>query len=99
MSDSLPSPDISVALCTWNPGPLIEETVQSLACQSLAKDRYEILIVDNGSDGERAPLIQHLCERYGCRYIHEPSFGLRSDERRVGKECVSTFSSRLSPYT
>src|SRR3546814_19871515 len=25
-------------------------------------------------------------------------FGLRSEERRVGKECVSTFSSRWSPY-
>src|SRR3546814_5689437 len=49
-----------------------------LGCQGRAKDRYEILIVDNGSDGERAPLIQHLCERYGCRYIHEPSVGLSS---------------------
>src|SRR3546814_11481365 len=26
------------------------------------------------------------------------SVGLRSEERRVGKECVCTFSSRWSPY-
>src|SRR3546814_17710551 len=26
-------------------------------------------------------------------------FGLRSEERRVGKECVRTCRSRLSPYT
>src|SRR3546814_12640715 len=28
-----------------------------------------------------------------------PANLLRSEERRVGKECVSTCSSRLSPYT
>src|SRR3546814_12943583 len=27
-----------------------------------------------------------------------PSLGFRSEERRVGKECVSTCSSRWSPY-
>src|SRR3546814_1070698 len=32
---------------------------------------------------------------FGCR---ECGCGLRSEERRVGKECVSTCSSRWSPY-
>src|SRR3546814_16980312 len=32
------------------------------------------------------------------RYPHEFSGGQRSEERRVGKECVSTCRSRWSPY-
>src|SRR3546814_14013464 len=30
--------------------------------------------------------------------INPQWFSMRSEERRVGKECVSTFSSRWSPY-
>lgn len=78
MSDSSPSFDLSVALCTWNPAPLIEDTVQSLACQSLGRERYEILIIDNGSDSERAALIKRLCDQHGCRYVLESEVGLSS---------------------
>src|SRR3546814_12598614 len=35
---------------------------------------------------------QALCERNGADFFE------RSDERRVGKECVRTWSSRWSPY-
>src|SRR3546814_6331224 len=33
-----------------------------------------------------------------CAASFETSRGQRSEERRVGKECVSTFRSRWSPY-
>src|SRR3546814_11013445 len=31
-------------------------------------------------------------------WVEEPSYFFRSEERRVGKECVSTCRSRWSPY-
>src|SRR3546814_14784335 len=36
----------------------------------------------------------------GCLYVHRglPIFYHRSEERRVGKECVSTCRTRWSPY-
>src|SRR3546814_18415481 len=41
-------------------------------------------------------------EHDGILFIHtndtSPNFRLRSEERRVGKECVSTCRSRWSPY-
>src|SRR3546814_18899040 len=42
-------------------------------------------------------LPSHLC---GCRstVLRRINTGLRSEERRVGKECVSTCRSRWSPY-
>src|SRR3546814_6893535 len=36
------------------------------------------------------PIAEYRLQRYG--------YGLRSEERRVGKECVSTCRSRWSPY-
>src|SRR3546814_1372887 len=33
-----------------------------------------------------------------ARYSRNPSLSMRSEERRVGKECVSTCRSRWSPY-
>src|SRR3546814_15501066 len=45
--------------------------------------------------------VEH-CRFYNCTHRHEPGCGvlaaLRSEERRVGKECVSTCRSRWSPY-
>src|SRR3546814_14206042 len=37
-------------------------------------------------------------ETPGRRTSRKPSKGVRSEERRVGKECVSTCRSRWSPY-
>src|SRR3546814_14980051 len=36
-------------------------------------------------------------DRSFARHAHD-TFGIRSEERRVGKECVSTCRSRWSPY-
>src|SRR3546814_19858341 len=36
--------------------------------------------------------------RYGRLLLRDRRFGIRSEERRVGKECVSTCRSRWSPY-
>src|SRR3546814_18582494 len=47
--------------------------------------------------------VEHLGEllahcRFGQSEIEGDALGLRSEERRVGKECVSTWRSRWSPY-
>src|SRR3546814_16741214 len=33
-----------------------------------------------------------------CRFLNREGFAIRSEERRVGKECVSTCRSRWSPF-
>src|SRR3546814_11873586 len=41
----------------------------------------------------------HTHPEHDCRNrCQQPHFPLRSEERRVGKECVSTCRSRWSPY-
>src|SRR3546814_13718483 len=43
-------------------------------------------------------LAQALMEDYPQYYHYFPTPAFRSEERRVGKECVITFKSRWSPY-
>src|SRR3546814_15156408 len=61
--------------------------------------RCDVLLVD-GFDKDGQPA--HLCSSNFYRDCHsrlKPSGILvRSEERRVGKECVSTCRSRWSPY-
>src|SRR3546814_8928159 len=59
-----------------------------------------------GSAGLRSPDLDQLrgwgaaATAVGCRVVEDPrsSAHPRSEERRVGKECVSTCRSRWSPY-
>src|SRR3546814_7235075 len=52
------------------------------------------LVLVNGAYGQRIAQILEVLGR-ACRVIDK---GDRSEERRVGKECVSTCRSRWSPY-
>lgn len=57
MSSSL---QISVVICTYNRAQYLQEAMESLYQQTLSKDRYEVIIVNNNStDGTK-----ELCEQY-----------------------------------
>src|SRR3546814_4136884 len=65
------------------------------------KTAYEMRISDWSSDvcSSDLPLKNWLCVTKPCLAgIYGYSRGSRSEERRVGKECVSTCRSRWSPY-
>lgn len=69
-------PAITAVICTHNRQYFLEKSIQSLLDQTLNRDRYEIIVVDNGStDGTR-----EVCKSYqsepGFRYIFEPVIGL-----------------------
>ncbi|MCX6578486.1 MAG: glycosyltransferase [Candidatus Aminicenantes bacterium] len=51
----------SVILCTYNRAHLLERALRSRACQTVTSEKFEIVVVDDGStDGTAA-----LCERAG----------------------------------
>lgn len=68
-------PDLSVIICTRNPRPdLIGRVLDSLRAQSLPVDRYELILVDNGS----TPPLDAAALGHGLplRVISEPIPGL-----------------------
>lgn len=53
MSDQ---PEISAVVCTYNGASRIGRTVRSLSCQTLAPGRFEVIVVDDGSQDRSAEI-------------------------------------------
>ena len=78
--------EFSAIICTHNRAKSIINAVASLIDQSIAKGKYEIIIVDNASTDNTAELLK---KEFSCisnlRYIFEPEIGL-SKARNTGIE-------------
>src|SRR3546814_15694265 len=77
--------------------------VAGLDALGLGGNGRKVAVIDSGVDGDHADLAARLVDEAcfcteqsgGCCPNHRAT---RSEERRVGKECVSTCSSRWSPF-
>ena len=74
---------VSAVVCTLNRAAHLQKAIHSLVHQSLPKEMYEIIIVDNGStDGTKA-VVEEFDQFDNLRYINEPIIGL-SQARNTG---------------
>jgi hypothetical protein len=78
-------PLISVVIPAHNPGRYIEPCIRSLLRQSMPRDRFEVVFVDDGStDGTGERLDQLAREQPHVRVIHIPASGGPGRPRNVG---------------
>src|SRR3546814_19038015 len=70
-------------------GHVLTGAGQSLLCQAVRMERIQGVLVS---------LLHTQAAAIVKRVPEDPSRSFRSEERRVGKECVSTCRSRWSPY-
>src|SRR3546814_19228678 len=61
------------------------------------RDNPDTFIIIDEAHKFMSPDNEHIMNRM-AREVRKFGVGLRSEERRVGKECVSTCRSRWSPY-
>ncbi len=82
-------PLVSVVIPAHNPGRYIEPCIRSLLRQSMSRDRFEIVFIDDGStDGTGARLDRLAREQPHVRVIHIPASGGPGRPRNVGLEAA-----------
>jgi len=68
---------ISAVICTRNRSAYLALCLKALERQTLSRDRFEVVIVDNGSTDDTPQVAAAFCERLKhFRYCHEPRAGL-----------------------
>jgi glycosyltransferase involved in cell wall biosynthesis len=82
---------VSVVICTRNSSDRIQETLESIHCQSLSPDRYEVLVIDNASDDDTYPWLESNVSRYGYRLLREPELGLSAARNKGIKEAKGEY--------
>ena len=60
--------DISIVLASYNKGQILQHTLPAFSNQTLAPDRYEIIIVDDGSIDDTASFIERFESLVPIRY-------------------------------
>jgi glycosyltransferase involved in cell wall biosynthesis len=78
---------VSVIVPVYNPGPNIDDCIDSLLGQTLPPDEYELIFVDDGStDGTEARLDALAAEHEHVRVEHIPNSGWPGKPRNIGIE-------------
>jgi poly(ribitol-phosphate) beta-N-acetylglucosaminyltransferase len=78
---------VSVIVPVYNPGPNIDECIESLLGQTLPPDEYEVIFVDDGSsDGTETRLDALAAEHEHVRVEHIPNSGWPGKPRNLGIE-------------
>lgn len=70
------NPLISVVIPTFNRAELLRASLESLACQCLGRDRFEVVVVDDGSTDTTSDVCRDLAKRMHLRYFHIEHSGI-----------------------
>ena len=74
---------ISAIVCTYNRSTYLRKALGSLVDQSLSKDQYEVIVIDNGSQDDTRQVIDEFSWMPNLKYVYEPNLGL-SQARNTG---------------
>jgi len=82
------APRMSIVVGTLNRGEVLGRSIDSLLAQDFPKDRYEVIVVDNGcTDGTEALVRSRMATANNLHYVKEPKLGL-SNARNKGMMMV-----------
>jgi glycosyltransferase involved in cell wall biosynthesis len=90
--------EISVAICTYNRADLLSGVLESVCTQTLAPDRYEIIVVDNASTDKTAEVVLVYETKYPAHHLRriiEPRQGTGYARNAVLKEAAGDYIAYL----
>lgn len=78
---------ISVIIPTYNRSDLLAVTLDSLCVQTLSKDEYEVIVVDDGSSDNTKDVIKVYYDKLNLKYFYQEDRGFRvAKARNMGIE-------------
>src|SRR6266567_3605756 len=69
------SPAISVIIPTFNRAAMLADTLESFAVQNIPKNRYEVIVVDDGSKDATPEVCREFASRIELKYLHIDNSG------------------------
>jgi len=89
------SPQISVVLTTYNRPELLEKTFTGFANQTAAREDFEVIVVDDGSEPPVKEIVEKFSDRINTVYLYQENGGLaaaRNNGIRAVKGRIVLFS-------
>ena len=69
-------PSVSVVIATYNRRHILEKVLRALANQTCPRDRYEVIVVDDGSTDDTGSMVSSMMQAYpNIRYERIPHSG------------------------
>ncbi|WP_278235747.1 glycosyltransferase [Isoptericola sp. AK164] len=83
-------PEISVVIPTYNRSSLLRHTLDSLRRQTLAPDRFEVVVVDDGGSDDSEDVVRSFADDLDVTYFWQPDAGFRAGKaRNIGTAIAS----------
>lgn len=83
-------PEISVVICTRNRCRLLQKTLESICQQTLSKEIFEVVVVDNNSEDDTAEILKQF-ESLPLRYCCEKEIGISFARNRGIQEAKGKY--------
>lgn len=89
-------PTISAVICTYKRADYLRVALRSLCQQTLARDQYEVLVVDNAGEAEVSAIVDEFkAENVDVRYVLETQVGLSHARNCALKEARGEYIAYL----
>jgi glycosyltransferase involved in cell wall biosynthesis len=69
---------LSVVICTYNRAPLLAQVLESLCEQTLPTERFEVVIINDGSTDDTKAVADAYAKKLPLRYLYQRNAGLAS---------------------
>lgn len=95
-----PKPLISVIICTYNRADLLSICLEYLTQQTLDKQYYEIIVVDNNSSDDTPNVVKNFMKQHTTlSYTYEPKQGLSHARNRGWREAKGEYVAYIDDET
>ena len=69
---------LSVIICTFNRAELLKQVLDSLTLQTIAHDKFEVIIIDDGSTDNTREIADFFSGKLPIKYFYQKNAGLAS---------------------